>query len=334
MVAISRQKILTGPSKGFVALAVCVVMLDLAVRWNRTGDELPSYYLSSTAFATTTGPISSASSKQQLIWDQMNPQEQTQAMANVMPYIIDFVKELNATKQDQWWDLKRCTDINFGKRGGDHHLCDLPPPSSSNCVFLSFGINQDFSFDTDLADKWNCRGFAADPTVVHPSQLHPKVTFHNIAASTIKDNYNNHGQITQQEWWTTSVPSLKRFLKLPWISVLKMDCESCEYSLARDILLEEPMFFHSVDQFTFEAHLNTLWLKDEEQFYYYAVLFKLLHDAGLVLAGSSIGGCGWDSETGEVMDAMREIGYPGPGEEKLYSRRSCHGYLFARIPSG
>jgi Methyltransferase domain len=326
MVAISRRKILTGPSKGYVALAVCVVMVDLAVRWNRTGDGRPSY-LPSAVFENTE-PISSAN---KVIWDQMNPQEQTQAMANVMPYIIEFVKELNATKQDQWWDFKRCTDIDFGKRGGNHHLCDLPPP---DCVFISFGISMDFSFDTDLADKWDCRGFAADPTVVHQSQLHKKVTFHNIAASTIKENYNNEGQTTKQEWWTTTVPSLKRFLKLPRISILKMDCESCEYALARDILLEEPMFFHSVDQFTFEVHLNTLWLNDVEQFYYYAMLFKLLHDAGLVLAGSSMGGCGWDRETGEVIDEIRAIGYPGPGRTELYTRRSCHDYLFARIPSG
>ena len=81
------------------------------------------------------------------------------------------------------------------------------------------------------------------------------VTFHNIAASTIKANID--AKKSNEEWWTTTVPALKRFLQLDRIPILKMDCEGCEYAIARDVLLEEPLFFHSVDQFTFEAHLNT-----------------------------------------------------------------------------
>jgi len=80
-----------------------------------------------------------------------------------------------------------------------------------------------------------------------------------------------------------------------------MDREGCEFAVTRDVLLEEPNFFHSVDQFAFEAHLNILWLHDVEQLYYYAMLFKLLREAGLVLAGSKIGCCG-PNEREEVME--------------------------------
>lgn len=89
---------------------------------------------------------------------------------------------------------------------------------------------------------------------------------------------------------------------------------------------------HSVDQFAFEAHLTILWLRDVEQLYYYAILFNLLREAGLVLAGSKMG-CSGPNEREEVMEKIRVIGYPGLGRKELLSRRSCHDYLFARIPA-
>ena len=330
------RRIQSAPSKRNGILGVFLIVAALAVLLHQDAADLPSYSAErfskieaaagkkNIALAVENHVVSS-----KLIWTSLSNEERGKAMALVLPYIVDFVRELNATKQDQWWDTKRCANvIRIGTQWGTHQLCDYPPP---NCLFVSFGISSDYSFDTDLAEKWTCRGFAADPTIIHKSLLHENVTFHNIAASTIKANIQS--KAAKQEWWTTTVPSLKRFLQLDRIHILKMDCEGCEYALARDILLEEPNFFHSVDQFTFEAHLNILWLNDVEQFYYYAMLLKLLREAGLVLAGSSIGGCGWDNEKEEVMDELRAIGYPGLGRKKLYARRSCHEYLFARIPT-
>lgn len=33
----------------------------------------------------------------------------------------------------------------------------------------------------------------------------------------------------------------------------QMDCEGCEYALARDVLAEDPAFFHHVSQFAVES---------------------------------------------------------------------------------
>ena len=104
-----------------------------------------------------------------------------------------------------------------------------------------------------------------------------------------------------------------------------------EYSLARDIVVEEPDFFHHVDQFTFEVHLNKYWVNDIETFYYLALLFKLLHEAGLELMGASMASCGWKVERHGSMQELIDIGYPFAGEQNLYARRSCHEYLFARV---
>lgn len=258
------------------------------------------------------------------IWEGMDSKAQDVAMKQVMPYLVNFVQVLKQTKIDSWESQNRCDVIRFGSPGGDHQLCNITQ-IPTDCNFLSFGIDRDYSFDTDLAAKWNCRGFAADPTVVHKSQLHERVTFHNIGAKTLRPFSKK-----EASWLTASVPSVKKFLGLGRISVLKMDCEGCEFSLARDIMLEEPDFFHHVDQFTFEAHLNQRWLNDTESFYYMALLFKILEEAGLKVMGTSIGGCGWDVEEHESIPQLIELGYPNAGQKLVRSRRSCHEYLFAR----
>ena len=82
----------------------------------------------------------------------------------------------------------------------------------------------------------SCRGFAGDPTVDHPSKLHPNVTFHNIAATMLQDNeervINKGGTV---EWWTTSMPKLRYFLGMEKVDILKIDCEGCEVALARAV---------------------------------------------------------------------------------------------------
>merc|ERR1711923_316962 len=83
-----------------------------------------------------------------------------------------------------------------------------------------------------------------------------------------------------ETWWIASVPALKKSLGIEHLNVLKMDCEGCEYALARDIVRDDPTFFDHVDQFAVEIHYAREWLNDDETFYYLGLLFKLLSDAG------------------------------------------------------
>lgn len=66
----------------------------------------------------------------------------------------------------------------------------------------------------------------------------------------------------------TSLPSLVRFLKLPYVDVLKMDCEGCEYALPRDVLMEDPTFFHRVGQISLEIHTSAVWVNSTETLYW------------------------------------------------------------------
>jgi hypothetical protein len=50
---------------------------------------------------------------------------------------------------------------------------------------LSYGINNDYSFELDLRNKTGCRVLAMDPTINHPSELAPGVLFLKVGAPTL-----------------------------------------------------------------------------------------------------------------------------------------------------
>ena len=186
-----------------------------------------------------------------------------------------------------------------------------------DCNFYSFGISRDYSFDVALADDFSCRGFAADPTVTHPSKLHERVTFHQVGAKMLSDS--NPGN-----WFTTSIPSLMRWRRDDRVDVLKMDCEGCEYSLAKDVVLEDPDFFHKVGQFAVEIHVSKVWLDSTEHLYSLGKLLKVMEEAGLRLSHASVEGCAPADEEPGCMQELLDTGIPcGMG-------KSCHNYLFAR----
>lgn len=208
-----------------------------------------------------------------------------------------------------------CDVTKFGDGWGAHILCNRAPAPDQPCNFYSFGISTDYSFDTDLATRWNCTGFAADPTIVHPSLLHSQVTFHSVAAKMLTPS-----QFTV----TSSMPALKKWLGHDFIDVLKMDCEGCEYSLAKDVWFEEPDFFNHVGQFAVEMHTSRAWLKTQEAVYSLGRLFYMLDKAGLVLQDAEITGCARIKEEEGCMEEVIESGFP------CGVTKSCHNYLFAR----
>jgi hypothetical protein len=221
----------------------------------------------------------------------------------------------------------------FGSGWGSHYLCGPAPSSTTSlsCNFISFGISVDYSFDVELAERWNCRGFAGDPSIVHPSQLHPKVTFHNVAASSL--------QALPNGWWSTSMPSLVKFLQLSYVHVLKMDCEGCEYALPRDVLLEDITLFHRIGQISLEVHVSKIWIDNDETLYYFGLLFELMEEAGLELAWSHLTSCHPSHEVVGCLPQFEQWGFScGLQGNETHSfaqgnqRGSCHNFLFARRP--
>ena len=230
-------------------------------------------------------------------------------------HLAEFAREMLATQH-----TRRCKIFDMGIGYGGHSLCaDLKPRDPHKCIFYSYGIQHDYSFDTMMADEWGCKGVALDPSVTHPSKLHPKVTFHNIAARTM--------DAAEDAQWdlVTTVPGLKKFLGHERINVLKMDCEGCEYALAQDILREDPTFLHSVDQLAIEIHVSQKWLKSEAHAHHLGMLYALTKEAGLRLAETVFGGCHPNDEAPGCHPVLQEAGFP------CQSGMMCTNLLFARV---
>ena len=210
--------------------------------------------------------------------------------------------------------VPQCGVKTFGGSWGAHELCDIAPKQP--CFFYSFGISTEYSFDLDVANRWGCYGFAADPTIDHPSKLHPNITFHSIAA-----------KMREQSMYplVTSMPALRQWLGHSRVAVLKMDCEGCEYSLGEDIENEDPTFFEHIDQFAVEVHTSKKWLNSKDHLHALGLLFLYLERAGHVLQHANIGPCAYPDEATGCLEELEDMGYPcGIG-------KSCHNYLFAKV---
>lgn len=219
-----------------------------------------------------------------------------------------------------------CDLIQFGTGYGKHTICNHPPQSNSGCNFVSFGIAKDYSFDTQIANDWRCAGFASDPTVIHPSKIHDRVTFHNFGASSMRDG--------QYDWVSLSLPTVvHHMLKLDHVDVVKMDCEGCEYGLARDVVTEAPDLFKRIHQFSFEIHVNKHFVETDEELYYLGLLFELLEEAGFELQVWTADSCGPNTEIAgcrrELLDRNFPCGFMEGIQEK-YKGYSCQQVLFAR----
>lgn len=267
------------------------------------------------------------------LWTEMDPSEQELALDKVGVYLKKYGALIGnrTVVKNTVKTHGTCEMVSFAS---GHALCGPAPP---DCTFFSFGINDDPSFDKKLGEDWNCRGFAGDPTVPHPSKLHPRVTFHNIGASMISDNEErliNKGGA--EDWWSTSMTKLRFFLGLDHVNIIKMDCEGCEFALARDILREDPTFLYKVDQLSIETHVTKTWMKTKEDLYYFGLHFLLLEEAGFKLEWSDIFGCAKRHEDeGCIPELEGKYGYPcgylpWPGHPKVVIGRSCQDFLWKR----
>lgn len=313
-----------------VALLVCV--FGSGALHNLTA-VFPSHYASrTTALLNGTTTIVNGGSKWKL-WHAMAPDEQILALKEVMARAKKYGELLGSKKKFH----TSCGDGNppllFGK-GGEHMVCGPPPTTENSCKFLSFGIRDDPSFDIHLAETWNCRGFAGDPSITHPSKLHPAVTFHNVGLTMLRSNVEQRKD-PSDEWILTSLPALRQFLGWNDLDIVKIDCEGCEVAMARDILAEDPTFLDHVGQISIETHATRTWVNTTEELYYYALQFPLLEDAGFELIWSDVFGCGRHEHDGCRPEMVNDMSMSCGSRPRSKANRvpigwSCHDWLWAK----
>ena len=223
--------------------------------------------------------------------------------------------------------------------GGKHDVCELTVGMSPGCMALSYGINNDYSFELDLRNKTGCRVLAMDPTINHPSELAPGVLFLKVGAPTLPVTSKDQSDVlTQRErlssqFLTLAPPDAVAAFQTSWdaalgssreLFVLKMDCEGCEYVLYESIVRRDPTFFKRVRQFAVEVHLSRLWIRSTHEMLQYGRLLALLKRAGLTVQHARLDHCGPAHEALGTIPELTSSGYYTPGTGH------CQNLLFAR----
>jgi len=204
----------------------------------------------------------------------------------------------------------------FGTGWGSHRLCHTS--YQKGCYSISYGVSDDWTFDQDVVTRLGCTSFLMDPTVQHNSVWAHQIYFSTWAAPSYHPDAN-------PSWVTMSPTRLKEALKIDRLSVLKMDCEGCEYALYNVTMNEDPSFFKTVDQFVFEVHLPRYWMSSVEVMNEFGKLLVMLEEAGLQFIHVELSSCSDDHEAHGCLPELLALGYP------CSKGTMCQNFLFARI---
>lgn len=232
-------------------------------------------------------------------------------MGSLLPAEADAIRALGAALTTPGRLVPSCNVTLVGKGWGGHHLCY---PISPSCVFYSFGISNDYSFDRELAQVHGCKGYAFDPTLKRSPNIHANVPFFPTGAAVLQ----------KVPFPTTNLTTVKKEHQHSMIDVLKMDCEGCEYAISRDVSTHEPRFFDHVHQFAVELHIDQVCLQGCEELKGFGQLLELLQNSGLKLEHAELTPCSrWKERQGCLLD-LQQFGFP------CSRGKMCQNLLFAR----
>ncbi|XP_064082007.1 probable methyltransferase-like protein 24 [Macrobrachium nipponense] len=153
----------------------------------------------------------------------------------------------------------------FGVGDGSKGVCldkeyQLQP---GRCNVLSFGINNDWTFD-DHFGKFGCKVYSFDPTIGKEDHQHsPNVTFYNLGISSKKGTVDIGGKMCEVDTYSNILERLG--LKDSVIDYLKMDVEYAEYEFFKEVFSRTPDLLLNVRQIGMETHhgrpgdLEFLW---------------------------------------------------------------------------
>ncbi|KAJ3225867.1 ribosomal RNA processing protein [Clydaea vesicula] len=251
--------------------------------------------------------------------------------------LIKIAKILGQTKQNVFFDDQICNlvsrdateNVTSVHKNNQINICDKAP--SQDCVFYSFNKNSnDLEIENFLLSKWKCKGFLIDSVSNKKSELKENLKFFklhvNLLYNEIKFENNNRNHF--DNLFKTSIPALKRFLNHSRLSFLKIDCDGCEFALARDIAVEDPHFLKNLDQILIKFHVSKNWMKNEFYLHNMGLIFYLLEKFELKLVKFEIKLC----ETKKVIDFkgcpkfLSGIGFPCGTEGN-----TCQEFLFSRM---
>ncbi|KAL7637265.1 UNVERIFIED_CONTAM: hypothetical protein RMT77_011977 [Armadillidium vulgare] len=154
-----------------------------------------------------------------------------------------------------------CTSLEeFGGKGkkpykdGTKYVCldESFKLASNNCVVLSFGISNDWSFD-EAMDKYGCTVYAFDPTIGEEDfDKTPKIHFFNLGLSDNQGKKIIKEKTCKVDRYENIVKRLN--LSTTIIDYLKIDIEGSEREFFNDIFDTSPQLLKYIKQISMEIH--------------------------------------------------------------------------------
>ncbi|ESN92093.1 hypothetical protein HELRODRAFT_155381 [Helobdella robusta] len=149
-------------------------------------------------------------------------------------------------------------------------------PSHNRCIVLSFGINNEWSFDEALSER-GCYVHAFDPSLNKSDHMHSAlIQFHNLGLGRLNE-------VNEKKWKMQNIKTILSSLQLQdrTIDVMKCDAEGAEWFLLEDVLKD----LIDVKQIILEVHSlkrnpDTV---SKEDLTYMINLFDNLQRAGYVV---------------------------------------------------
>jgi Methyltransferase domain len=124
--------------------------------------------------------------------------------------------------------------IQRRKKWEEHSLCTDDVLQKKDCLVYSFGIHTSWEWEEKMARLLHCEVHAFDPTMNHPTNLAPGVTFHKLGlqaeGSNVSDTHAAEYDAIDPKLLLTLGQIMKQMGHVGrTLDVLALDCEGCEW---------------------------------------------------------------------------------------------------------
>jgi hypothetical protein len=141
---------------------------------------------------------------------------------------------------------------------GEWSIC-WPPVQraidAGSCIVYSFGVAEEDPFTIGMAAR-GCQVFAFDPAFKHTEHPWPGVTFRHyglVSGQADENAFSGHYGSTRDGRYVT-LDAIKREFGHSHITVMKMDCEGCEWDVYSRMMAGNSV--HTIDQLLTEVHFS------------------------------------------------------------------------------
>ncbi|XP_071091623.1 probable methyltransferase-like protein 24 [Haliotis cracherodii] len=195
---------------------------------------------------------------------------------------------------------------------GGWEVCnDRQYSPSDKCLVYSVGINNDFTFDDEIARQYGCEVHSFDPSMNQKSyKRSERVYFHNIGLSDV----NVHIPPNKTGWEMRTLGAIKQELghAKRRVDVLKMDIEHWEWKVLPQAIASG--FLDDVTTLDLELHswiIETGYIYEPpaEVYVGYLRTLRQLHEIGfrIFLTHKNLGSCQYKSKFGMMRTSCQEI---------------------------